>query len=216
MNLKIIALLCSFLLLFPATNALTPEEFNQRVDNFIKIRETYYRMAHQTIPGEEPSPTVVPPLEDIGILADSMKISYADAYIAKENRNTQAEQLNFNKLMSLFDLFQAKFPETISLDGLKDKIYEEFGKTEPTPQPTVRRVSVAESAESTVQVVDKRPSPTSKLVPTIPPEQLRGRKNFIYALADIIWENILLIGVFLIGILIVYSLYAKQEEQSTL
>lgn len=86
-----------------------------------------------------------------------------------------------------------------------------------SPSPVLGRETVGTAAQSTVVVINGQPEPSKKkLVPTISAEQLRGKKNFVYALADIIWENILLLGVMFAGILIIFALYSREEEESSL
>lgn len=186
--------LIAFALLLPLPLALTPEDFSQRLGNI------------ELLSGSEQP------------LVPAMKQEYSLAYEAKIAGDEKTQELHYQELMLHFDNLQ---PRTdIPLKPLKDLVITEIGNPiipvlTPPPVFMPKKVAVANVAPTVIVNIKKSQEP-GRLIPTIPPEQLKGRKNVLYALGDILWENSAIIGVALIGVLVIYALYARQEEESTI
>ncbi|HLC48375.1 MAG TPA: hypothetical protein VJI13_04845 [Candidatus Norongarragalinales archaeon] len=195
-------LLLAFMLL---ANSLTPEEFSERLGNLDRIRKATYL-------GVGSGAVQIP---DIGPQINEVNSLYAQAYAAKDRQDAtllNEKSLQFKQKM---EGLQPLFPTEISLSPLKDLALQALGVI-PSPKPAVKTFNINKAApDPTFIAATLPPRPSSMLIPTVPPEQLKGRKNILFALGDLMWENGLLIGVFIVGMLVVYALYSRQEEQSS-
>ncbi|MFH1750160.1 MAG: hypothetical protein ABH863_00620 [Candidatus Micrarchaeota archaeon] len=188
--------------------ALTPDDFAQRLDNFESLRNSFL------LGGVASGGQQIVNLPSVHQITQEMKRLQAEAHTAKLNGDDATMIARADALSLKFDELQAQTPPQISLEELKTLTLSDFKPVPTEEQPIVRARPSIKAPSPTILVVTAIPTPSRGLIPTISPDQLRGRKNFLYALGDILWENKMLLGIFVVGMLILYALYNRQEEQS--
>ncbi|MEK6953440.1 MAG: hypothetical protein AABX01_00410 [Candidatus Micrarchaeota archaeon] len=195
--------LAFFLALICLSQALSPEDFSQRLDNFQRLQaESLTSQGKQVPPG-------------ITILITEANRLYSEAFDAYGKGDGALLNEKAELLGAKLDEIEANSPG-YSMQGLKSLALSELGLVKPESILEIRPQVVANVPNPTVIYATIAPTEKGRLIPTISPGQLRGRQNFVYALGDILWENKLLLGVFIAGILILYAVYSKQDEESDL
>ncbi len=194
---------------------LTPAEFNVRANNLRFINNAF---SQPNTAIDEPGTFNIGPTEPNSQerpsdkLFEKLKAEYSLTYEAYLSGDKNAYHNHLKRLNSTFNEIDGlNLPRPLT--QLRLAVMEEFGYV-PTPTPIGIRSNQTGKAMKPTVVILNTPTPQQNLIPSVSDEQMRGRKNIIYALAEIIWENRLLLGVFIIGILVIYSLYAREESES--
>lgn len=203
--------------------AMTPDDFNSRLENY-KILNTKNIYVSALLPENlgDLHENYAPPAQDNTkynewlALIEKTKKDYRDGYNAKESGDLAGAEAYFQTVMDDFEKLKMYTGPDLNMEPLTNVIKVEFGK----PTPTIGNVFVIENKinapapEPTVIVVWKATPSAGRVIPTVSPDQLNGKKNIVSALMEILWENGLIIGAFFVIVLIIYGLYHKDDEES--
>ncbi|MFH1442438.1 MAG: hypothetical protein ABIG96_00230 [Candidatus Micrarchaeota archaeon] len=204
--------------------AMTPDDFNSRMGNYELLNMNAVVGTVTPPPGVTlyPGYTGLAPTPNArylqwNSLIEKTKSDYLEAYNAKEAGDMQRAETYYQLVMQDFEKLKEYTEARIDLVPLVNVIKVEFGK----PTPTIGNIITAPNtiknpAPSATTIVHiKAAVPSKKIIPTVSPDQMRGKKTIWGALWDVLYDNGLIIGVFLVGILVIYGLYHKDEEESS-
>ncbi|MBI5224493.1 hypothetical protein HY989_01345 [Candidatus Micrarchaeota archaeon] len=197
------------LLLINYSSALTPSEFSERLNNLREINGGFVAQ------GMAPQNPAYNDDSSFRQLIDESSFEFKSAYDAKAAGDINSMNLHLKNLKFKMDILQNYFVSEINLTPLMDLGESEFTNAPADGFPEVIRPPTQLIGPEPSITVIVRANSTKKLIPSVSPEQFRGKKNIFLALLDILWDNSLMIGVFLVGILILYGLYHKDEEDSS-
>ncbi|MFH0972366.1 MAG: hypothetical protein V1835_07445 [Candidatus Micrarchaeota archaeon] len=213
---KIIA---SAFVLMLASNllAMTPDDFDGRMDNLVMLNAVLSaNQVEITDPSDRPAtPTPSPVYPYWKEIAEKIKIEYRSGYEAQQVGMRAKADAHYDQLMKDFDELKPHLSPKLKLEALLELVNAEFGREPMVPTPSGFIVQQKEvGADPTVVVIETPSVQPRRIIPTVSSEQMRGKKNIFYALGDVLWENGLLIGGFMVGMLVLYALYHKDEEES--
>lgn len=203
-----------------ATESVTPDEFDTRISNILEVSfaNLYLQPPEDIIHSEYRDSELDAMLQERHRAAiemgEKIKAEFRAAYLARQNGNNGEMESHLNAMDLLLSEWKQYLSAKITVDSFKESVVNNEFRPSATPIPDFPApTKIADGANPTIRVIIASAQPSKKIIPKVSEEQLRGRKNFLIALMDLIWDNGIIIGLFLIGMLVMYALYNREEEE---